>query len=37
VIFRGGSLSLHAFWNSCIALACLISVMHELLLACNNL
>jgi hypothetical protein len=24
-------------WNSCIALACLISVVHELWLACNIL
>jgi hypothetical protein len=36
VIYRGSSL-LAYIWNSCIALACLISVVHELWLACNNL
>jgi hypothetical protein len=37
VIFRGGLTFFACIWNSCIALACLISVMHELWLACNNL
>jgi hypothetical protein len=33
----GGAHFFACIWNSYIALACLISVMHELWLACNNL
>jgi hypothetical protein len=33
----GGVHFFACIWNSCIALACLISVVHELWLACNNL
>jgi hypothetical protein len=36
VFSRGSSPCLHEFGTLCIAFTCLISVLHELRVACNN-